>query len=405
MTYGITPEGFKKKPFTVILEEVKTAIKGISPTARFEPETRYMQIAAAAADREYALWNLFETMYAQRNIYQARGRGLDDLVALNNIKRFSYKHSFIFNYEISGEPGTVVPAGFVIVSNVTSTLKFETTEEYIIGPGGTVDVTLRCKEFGPFEAPAGTVTVIEKNYIGINAVDHTQDANPGRYYETDDELLLRRESSLIVMEGSTRLGILKALLMLNQDETKPEISYADVFVNMDSVVDSRGRPPHSVECIVEVLGGTTDRDEEIAQKIFDAVGAGASIYGLKAPIVVTDIKGRNYFSSFSTPTYKDIYVLVNVTTLTALTPEEELNLKSNIVSMGNSLGIGEDVTVIGPDGLACAVKNSKVKTATMFIGLSDPAALTYLEISDGLTSIPEKAVFDTARVEIIETVI
>jgi hypothetical protein len=405
MSYGITSAGFNKKPYSVILEEIKTNIKGISPKARFEPETRYMQIAVNAANREYALWNLFESLYSQRNINQARGRSLDDLVALNNIRRLLYKYSFIFNYEITGTPGTVIPEGFIVVSSVDSTLKFETTSEYTIGSGGSVTVTLRCTKFGPFLAPAGTVTIIEKHYLGIDSVDHTQDANPGRFYETDDELLLRRESSLMLMEGSTRLGILRALILLNQDEDKPELTYIDVQVNPESYSDTRGRPPHSVECIVEVLGDTTDRDEEIAQTIFDAVGAGSSIFGEKAPIEVKDVKDRSYFSSFTTPVHKEIYVKIDVTVTEALTTDEKTNLKSNVAIMGNNLGIGKNATVIGPNGLACSVKNSKIKTAEMFIGFSIPADQTFLSIEDGMLAIPEKAVFDTSRIEINETVV
>jgi len=404
MTYGITSAGFNKKPLSVIIDEIKADVTGVSSSARFENETAYNNFVTLAGEREYALWNMFEAMYSMISIYGAKGKILDNLLSLNNIKRFMPQYSFIFNYEIEGVAGTIVPAGFSIKSTVDATVEFENLVDQEIPIGGVLVTTLRCKTIGPIAAIAGTVTEIVKNYIGINVVNHTEDAAVGRALESDEEVLIRRERSLALEAVSTRDGILKAIIALNQDQTKPAIIYADVIVNDDSIADSRGRPPHSIECIVEVQGGTSSRDQEIANTIFSAVGAGPTIFGEKTPLVVNDRRNRPHNVSFTNPILVEIYVKVDIVVEDYLTSDELDNIKSDIVSEGEDLSIGDSVTVLGKEGLGAAVNNNKIKTASMLIGLSDPATQTFIEISDGVLSIPEKAVFDTTRIDITQVV-
>lgn len=409
MTYGITPQGFVKKPFSVLMDEIKQDIIAIDSTAVIEPETVYGNLQATMADREYALWNLFELMYSQRNVYGAVGSGLDDLIALNNMKRYSATYSYIFGFKVVGQPGLVIPAGFTVASTVNPDIKFVTTQDYTIGPDfgtyapnayGDVLMQLRSTVKGKIVALAGTVTTMETPKFGIAFVEHTNDAASGRNRETDVEVLERREKSLTTTRGATVNGIIRAISDLNEDDTKVPLTYVDVISNSDSVTDQRGRPPHTVECIVEQQGNTNSRDQEIAQIIFDSKGAGTNTYGELGPFITTDYKGREYEVFFSRPALIPIYVIVNLSVAADLSSAEITSIKEDIVVAGNELGVGTDVSVIGPNGLASALKNSKIITGDMKIGTTDPASLTYVDIDNGLTGPPEKSSFSTARITI-----
>lgn len=409
MAYGIVPTGFNKKPLSTILEEVKQDILLVDSDAIVEPETVYGQLQATFSERLYSLWNLFELLYSQRSVYHAQEAGLDDLVAINNIKRLEATYSYIFNFKVVGTPGLVIPEGFTVASSIDPDVKFITLQDYTVGPDegdyspenyGEVLITLRATEKGKIVAAEGTVNIAENPPFGVAFVEHTEDAAVGRNLETDVELLVRREKNIATSKGVTVSGIVKALSDLNEDESKIPLTYIDVLTNRTGTEDVRGRPPHSVECIIEQQGDTSTRDEEIAQLIWDNTAVGTNIYGELSAIEVVDMRGRTYEVSFTRPETIDIYVAISLQVSSLLTAAELIELKENIATAGNDLGVGKDVSVIGPNGLANFLNNSKIVTGTMDIGTSTPPSNSYIDISDGVDEIPQKASFSTARITI-----
>jgi len=414
MTYGITPEGFVMKPMSVIIAEIIEDIRSTQPQAVFEPSTTNAQVVATAAAREYALWQLFQLLYSARNVYTASNTQLDDLVALNGIRRYAASYSYIYGTKIVGTPGTVIPVGFVVVSTVDPSIKFQTTQEYTIGAStglyapatyGDVTIELRSLIKQKLVAAAGTVTIVEKGIFGVEYITHVNDAVPGRNKETDEEVLARRELNVTTTLGSTVNGVLRALLLLNEDEKKVPLTYVRVFHNPNSVADTRGRPPHSMECVIEQQGLVTTRDAEIAQTILDAVGGGTALYGLVTAIPAYDYKGKLYLVPFSRPVAIPIYCAVTITVKTVLTAPELTALKLDIATLGNSLPIGTDVAVIGVNGLSAAIKNVKIVTGSILIGKTVTPADVYIDISDGENSAPERATFSTTNITVAQTVL
>jgi len=400
----VTPNGFVKKNYAEILEELKLAILDIDDTAKFTPKSVYGNLIATASNTLSDLWNLAELVYAQRNVENAYGTGLDDLCMLLNLRRFVAKYSYIYDVVFTGTVGVTIPAGFQVKSTFDGTI-WITENSYTIGSGGTATGVLKSISRGPFEADPNTVTSPVTNIRNLTSVTHAEPATVGRNRETDEELQTRRTTAYVMANGSVVKGILRALYDLNFDEGKAQLTYIDVIPNRDQVSDSRGRPAHSVECIVEYEGSYNEaRETEIAQAIWDAVGGGGYIYGEETPIEVVDHRGRVAWSTFTKPVQEEIYVKLAVDVTEALTSSEIEQLKAAVVARGNQLTIGQDVVVIGPNGLSTAVSNlgiDKIESVAMYVGLTSTPTGTRVVIGDGVDATPERAVFSVTRVEVV----
>lgn len=413
-TYGVTPNGFVIKPFAQIESEITAELQGIEPTAVITPQSTFGQFVTTAASREYALWELLQILHSNRNVYNAKDLALDDLLALNGIKRYQARYSYIYRERIVGKPGTVIPAGFVIVSSVDPTIKFQTLVNYTIGPNingyppynyGEVIAEVSTITKGFVVAPTGTITVIEKNIFGVEFCLNEIDAVPGRDRETDTEALERREQNMVISQAATLGGIRTALVKLNLDEAKAPLTYVNVISNRTSVTDVRGRPPHSVECVVEQGGLSNTRDQEIAQAIFDAAGCGTAIYGTLPNFNVQDYKGNNHLVSFTRPILVPISMTVQLLVSSALTAGEVTTLKNNLVVSGSKLKIGEDVAAIGVNGLGNTITNVKIKSANLLFSRAEPTYSIYVNIEDGVLGVPEHATFDADNIDVTQVVV
>lgn len=413
MTYGLTETGFVKKPLEVLIEERKADVLLLYPDAVFDPEKSITNFVVAAAERDYALWNLFEALYSGNNVYTASGIVLDYLLTLNAMKRLLASYSYINGVKIVGIPGTVVPANFVIKSIVDPTIKFETTVEVTIGADtgvyapasyGDVTVVLQSLEKTRITAAAGTITDVEKGLFGVEQVLQPEDATPGADIETDEIFLARREKNITLVKSATERGITAALDALNEDATKVRLTYIDASSNRNSFTDGRGRPAHCVECVVEQADLGTSRDQEIAQTIFDATGAGVTIYGEEVAKTVYDIRNRPFFASFTKPIAVPIYCAITIFVTTELNASELAQLALDVATAGNLLGVGVNVSVLGKKGLAQYILNDKILYGEIKIGKSVAPTGLFVDISSGISSTPERATFSTANITISQTV-
>lgn len=190
------------------------------------------------------------------------------------------------------------------------------------------------KSTGPIAALANTLTVIETPVPGLYSVNNPLDGVTGRDEESDAALRLRRYSSLRLAGA----GAVEAIRARLQNVTNIVAAY--VFENPTGLVDSAGRPAHSVEC---VLSGGLDAD--IATTIWNAKPAGIALYG-SVTTNITDSQGTVQPIKFSRAT--DIYVWLNV----VLTLYSEESFPSNgytlvrdaiLAYASANMGIGTDV--------------------------------------------------------------
>lgn len=194
-------------------------------------------------------------------------------------------------------------------------------------------------EPGKIAAPAGTVTEIETPVAGLDSISNMWDGELGRETESDDELRIRREKSLKIT-GASNLEAIKAKLEQEIENVTAVIAYE----NDTDEIDSEGRPPHSMEFVVQ-----NGDEQEIASKLWLTKAGGIQLVGNANNgdgYQVVDSQGYSHTVRFSRPVTK--YAHLRITVLSYYDEEQFPSnglsiIKEKTLSFANNLGIGQDV--------------------------------------------------------------
>lgn len=206
----------------------------------------------------------------------------------------------------------------------------ETTE----GKFPQVDGTWTAEETGVVQAVADTLTVIETPVSGWTSISNDLDAEEGVAVELDQAFKLRRAQEIAIAGKATIEAIRSALLALDN------VTAAVVFQNKNAIDDSEGRPPHSLDIVVE--NGT---DSIIGTEIFEVIGGGIETIGTLTENI-TDSQGFNQVIKFSRPTPVPIYIDITMTVDSNLFPADgEQQVEDLLLVFGDGLSIGDDVIV------------------------------------------------------------
>lgn len=194
-------------------------------------------------------------------------------------------------------------------------------------------VKFSCTQEGAITPAIGTLTSILTTYAGWDSVNNLAPANVGRLAETDTDLRQRWNSSLYTRSVAMVDSIRSALLALDG------VTTALVYENETDSTDADGRPPHSIEAVVN--GGLPD---DIGQAIWVKKSAGIDTYGSES-VSVEDSQGFTHTINFNRPTE----ILISLDIVVTEYPEEALpgNASDLIAKValdyGNSLDVGNDV--------------------------------------------------------------
>lgn len=367
-TYGISPTGFYAKPLSVIDDEVDEDLRGIlGDSAGTEEDGKIPaaslagQLKALLVDIFAAQWDLQQSVCASFDPAKATGRQQDALCSITGTVR-SVPRLTVATGTCIGTPGTALDVGRVatvegtnsrLISatgvNLATGVAYTPSGTYVAGdlryipgqnryyqcifhgagngsgPSGTgSDITAGDAEWkflgegigiantpfyaertGPLGVATGALSTIATPVNGWNAVTNLLQGVAGSNRETDAALRVRREQELATTGNTTVDAIRANILQVNQGSTDPNHEPADscsVFFNDTDSTDANGVPPHSVEALV--YGGTT---QDIAQAIWDSVGAGTRTYGNRSDTVL-DSEGNNQTVNWSRPTEVQIWV-------------------------------------------------------------------------------------------------
>lgn len=238
---------------------------------------------------------------------------------------------------------------------------------------------------GPVAALAGTLTEIVNAVSGWSTVENDLDATKGAAAETDAAFRSRRVAALQGLGAARFEAIRGGLLALTG------VTQAFVFENDTNVVDGSGRPPKSIECLVQ--GGT---NQDIYDEIFDKKAAGIESYGTLSG-TATDTQGNSHTIKFSRPTAINIYLEIDLTT-NADFPTDGLDLvEAGVLAYGDQLQIGEDVIVfpvlIGSFDDVPGIEDVAIRIGTAASPtLDDNIVIAETELAD----------FDSTRITVIE---
>ena len=209
----------------------------------------------------------------------------------------------------------VVPGNTLVLSTIGSPFNF------------------RCDTAGAITPAIGSVNQIVTSYAGWDSVENNVPANTGRDAETDISLRERWAKSIYHRASGMTEAITAALYDVDG------VTFALTYENDSNDTDLDGRPPHSIESIVQ--GGDP---LEIAKTIFRVHAAGITTYGSISQ-TVNDSQGVSHVVNFNRPTLVPIYLQLSITS----NPEKRLSasavslIKSAIVDYFGTLTVGQDV--------------------------------------------------------------
>jgi len=182
-----------------------------------------------------------------------------------------------------------------------------------------------------------SLTEIVTPIFGLDSTINPTDASVGRELENDAQYRARRELEIQIAGASTTGAILAAVAGVTGVEA------VFVFENDSPLVDGDGRPPHSIECVVQ--GGT---DLAVAQKIFEAKAAGIGTHGTITQ-GITDSQGFSQSVKFSRPQGVPLLLEMDLMVDLVAFPVDGINLvKANFKLFIDQYTIGQDVIVV-PD--------------------------------------------------------
>ena len=194
-------------------------------------------------------------------------------------------------------------------------------------------VTFECTTTGAITPAIGDLTDIVTTYAGWDAVSNNVPANTGREAESDTALRQRWNNSLYTRSVGMTDSIASALLTLNG------VTSAYVYENDQDTTDADGRPPHSIEAVVN--GGEVD---EIGLVIWQKKSAGIDTYGSQS-VSINDSQGFPHTIHFNRPLVVPIYLDIAVTEYPeeSLPPNAQTMIVDAVLNYGNTLTVGNDV--------------------------------------------------------------
>lgn len=256
-------EGITLDQETLIESDTNPAIKFLSAEKKTVSRSEFnrvkVKVVSLQAGEAYTValnGSLFSYTCKPSDDSEAILSGLKDLIAADQSKAF--------NASVDTENTLLVIEAVEVQSNNSMLLTDNLTTESV-----TTIISFASEEPGEVSLPNGAITKIVTAPTGFLSCTNLCGYIAGRLRETDVEL---RQSYIDkIFSRSTRMvDSVRAAILTNCQG----VSACNVYENPTDVVDGEGRPPHSIEVVVD--GGS---DYEIAAQILNTKSAGINTYG------------------------------------------------------------------------------------------------------------------------------
>lgn len=255
---------------------------------------------------------------------------------------------------------------------------------------------------GPTSVAEKALSVIDNPISGLTRVFNPAVATIGRDRERDAEAKIRRGQRLQISVAGPTAAIDNNIFKLNDEIDKTTIKYAHTFENIsEDNPDSRGIPKNAFESFVYLTAGATDRDQEIAQAIFNSKPAGIQPHG-DISKTVQDAEGLDHTIKFSRPTVVPIYLILDLTVTSAYPSDGDTQVEDVMVVWGSGLGVGKDVIVF-PSLVAQLDAIPGITDIVVKIGIAPAPTLdNNIVIDDGVTPgvVVELSTWDAANITV-----
>lgn len=319
--------GMHVPTYNEILQDLIDSMKNIFGSDIYldEDSMDYQQISIFAK-KIYDVNSLALLVYNNRTSNTAVGVGLDNLCALIGIKRKPATYSEC-QLVITGDAGTVIKNG----KANDGTHNWNLPEEVTIPSNGSITVQSTCEDAGYITAAPNSINTIATPLYGWYGVTNQYAATPGTDVESDANLRARYYISTLLPAHSIFDSMLSSLYQLS------DVTRVKGYENDTNVVSAEGFPSHSVTFVVE--GGD---EGEIAEQIYLKKTPGCYTNGTTDIEVLSDA-GNVTHIRFYRPTYKDIYVKVNITKLSGYNSGVVDKIKNALVDYIKNVDIHDTI--------------------------------------------------------------
>ena len=320
---GVTTDGFintdRTTIYNAISDQLQAAFGSYFDTSAESPDGQYIGVVADLAKQ---CLDVAEEAYNQYNPNTAYSVGLDQIVILNNIKRFVNTPTTV-TVVLEGTTGTNIAKGSRIKDDSDNIF---TLNEATIIPAS---VTATCATTGPITVDANVVWTILDPVVGWDSVQNPEAGHTGVTYEEDAVLRARRENST-TLDGTGPIDAIYSAL------AKLGLEFITIIDNdTEEAVD--GQPPGTIQVIVK--GGTPS---EIARAIYQEKGTGIRTYGSTSQIIY-DSKGYQKTIKFSRPVDTPIYATVNIKRMKGSSNDAASFVQAACIKYINSTKIGDTI--------------------------------------------------------------
>lgn len=201
------------------------------------------------------------------------------------------------------------------------------TCEYVTIVRVTSNILFESVDYGSFIHANNTITKIVTNIDGFESVSNRITPNSGHLEQTDAEA----RSSYIDRLANRALGTVASIVSILYSDVEG-VTYATGYQNDTDETDADGRPPHSIEIVVQ--GGS---DAAVANVIWKNKAAGIRAYGSYYSYA-TDMNGNSQYLEFTR--VKTVYLLlsIKITSAGGLDDDYEERIKALLSNEGLEVG-------------------------------------------------------------------
>lgn len=329
---ALTDKGFHRPLLSEIIEQQETRAKVLFgdniDTDEKTPLGKFIRLGAQ--DLEDAYGNL-EGVYNSIFPNTARGSSLDRVAATAGIFRNPATDAE-HEVEFIGNPGYIIPAGFVVSGN---SIEFHTEEATNLSPEGKGTNNVFANEAGASgNVPAGSISEIVNPDENVESVTHTAVLQEGQDEETDPELRARYHLALRGA-GSTTADAIRAAVL------RAGARSCTAFENTGQTEDAAGRPPGSFECIVFAPDSENDA---LARAIFRSKPVGIRAFG-STEVQIKDDSGNVQTIAFTHATNLAVFAKVLVLTDDTFPADGADKIKNAMCTAVGELENGDDVVL------------------------------------------------------------
>ena len=338
MKYGVTKNGFLKKPFNKTLEEIEEKVRSRLGNDVYQtPESEIGQLNSVFCDMTSDLWDVFEGLYNARFPSTSFGKSLDNAMEFTLNKRLSGTPCHITRAVVkSDNPGTVRRGDVCLLGPDKHKFIVNHTVSMTPESGGyTCEISLLSAENNHFLISAGSVLTAEESEFTARVLEFKN----GTARENDSQAKIRMRKNQASGAHSTFPALRQRL-----EKMVPGVSSVDFIRNESKTNGPDGQPPDTVQILLE--GGDTS---DIARVLHnDCIPVGTPLWGKIRETVSVPETGETFIYRFSQIETVPVYVLAEISVGDEFqTPDISSDLtayfKSLLAVKGNSLKRGQDV--------------------------------------------------------------